>query len=490
MKRQGMDWEAELRRLASSEAHISLPNAREIESALYDIEQALGSTAKEGLEGTAADAAAAAFDGDARDAMTIRDDVRRVMNAVDRANERRLQTADAQLRDLESGFPEKLDWWEETLLRGAAVGTTWALGPFSFTVADGVVGEVNELLAAQRHARAREGVQAVSAAMDEESASFTSERRVVTKRSSDTLTEDPEDYTPSDGGGPGDGGGGPGTSSFDTYPQDPSGTDLPPGFTYNPPTPDDGGDDPLPPTFPNPTQIGTLNPPYVIGDPPDCPVYIPDDPTLSNPDDPTWVNPNDPTWQNPDDVGPWSPDGPTAWLPDSDYPPGYDPNDPSTWGTGGRGVLTSDSSMGGGSHGWGSARTGTGVGALGSGSGSGVGGSGAFGGVGSGGAGSAAVLGGAGGAVSLAGAKLMQTGGPGLGSGLLGSQGAAGAGAGAAAGAAGRGGSMGMMGGMGGGGATEKKSRPGLSGLRAPQLEGDDDPAPRSEAAGAGGREF
>ncbi|WP_433674954.1 hypothetical protein [Microbacterium gorillae] len=484
MKRQGMDWEAELRRLASSEAHISLPNAREIESALYDIELALGSTAKEGLEGTAAEAAATAFDRDARDAMAIRDDVLRVMNAVDRANERRLHTADTQLRELESGFPEKLDWWEETLLRGAAVGTTWALGPFSFTVADGVVDKVNDLLAAQRNARAREGVQAVSVAMDEESASFTSERRVVTNGPGGVQDEDDEDYTLPDGGGD------PGTGSFDSYPTDPPGTDFPPGFTYNPPTPDDGGNDPVPPTFPNPIRF---DPPQV--ELPDCPVYDPDDPTLSNPDDPIWVNPNDPTWQNPndptwqnpDDVGPWSPDNPTLSLPDSDYPPGYDPNDPSTWGPGGRGGLTSDSSMGGGSHGWGSSRAGAGVGTLGS--GSGVGGSGAFGGVG-GGAGSAAVLGGAGGAVSLAGAKLMQTGGPGLGSGLLGSQGAAGAGAGAAAGAAGRGGSLGMMGGMGAGGATEKKSRPGLSGLRAPQLEGDDDPTPRSEAAGAGGREL
>ena len=106
-------------------------------------------------------------------------------------------------------------------------------------------------------------------------------------------------------------------------------------------------------------------------------------------------------------------------------------------------------------------------------------------GIGSGGGGAGAGLRGGGGA-GLAGA-----GGPGLGGvGTLGA--GVGAGAGAAAAAAGalanRGGMMGGGGGGMGGGAGEEKSKRTSSGLKAPELEEDDETAPRSEGAGAGGR--
>ena len=73
-----------------------------------------------------------------------------------------------------------------------------------------------------------------------------------------------------------------------------------------------------------------------------------------------------------------------------------------------------------------------------------------------------------------------------LGAGIGAGAGAAGA---AAAGLAAKGGMMGGGGGMGGGGATQEKAKRGASGLRAPELEEDDDAAPRSEGAGAGGRD-
>ena len=471
------DWESELRRLASGEADITLPNAREIAAALNEINTALGGATNDGLQGTAAEAAVTAFGEDARDALILKDDVTRIMTAVDGANAQRQATAQRYVDDLDSGFPDKLEWWQEGLLRAATIGSTWTLGPFSFVVSEGVVGTVNDLLASQRSARAREGVQAVSAAMDAEAANLGGQPRIASKSAQNT-----ESWPPPGEGDPGVGGPdttGPG-GSFGTYPgaNDNPGVDLPPGVTYDPPR--DDNDDDFPgtnPTFPN-------DPNYP--EPPVCPPGPGGDGPGGPDDNGSWDPDDNGSW-NPDDNGPWGPDGPRNPDPNGYLPDGYDPNDPSTWGgRGPNGALTPDSSMGGGSHGWGTGTTrvggGLGVGGLGGSGSTSLGGLG-------GGAGSAALLGGAGGAVSLAGAKLMQTGGPGLGGGLLGSSGAgSAAGAGAAGGRAG--GAMGMMGGGAAGGAAEKKSRPGLAGLRAPQLDGDEDPTPRSEAAGAGGRDI
>jgi hypothetical protein len=101
--------------------------------------------------------------------------------------------------------------------------------------------------------------------------------------------------------------------------------------------------------------------------------------------------------------------------------------------------------------------------------------------------------GGAGGGMRGGGVGGVGAGGPGLGGvgglgvGLGAGVGAAGA---AAAGLAAKGGMMGGGGGgMGGGAGTQEKAKRGSSGLRAPELEEDDDAAPRSEGAGAGGRD-
>lgn len=114
-------------------------------------------------------------------------------------------------------------------------------------------------------------------------------------------------------------------------------------------------------------------------------------------------------------------------------------------------------------------------------------GAGGLGGAGGAGLGGAAGSGGPGGAGS--GARLGT-------GGLLGSTpgggaaaaGGAGGGAAAAGGSGARGGT-GMMGGGGGAGGGDKEKRSGLGGLMAPKLEDEDDAAPRSTGASAGGRQ-
>lgn len=526
----GADWEAELNRLASMETETELPYAQAISDALLDISNVLRGVTADGIEGDTGDAARAAFNSDANDATQLSADVTQLIANLRAMNDDRRAVAHEHL-DALNNYPEALNSDDEYQLCTAETGSTWQLGPLTFTITDGIIGALNTYFRAQRQARAQEGVKAVADRMDYWAQQFNTQTRLAPTGNQGT------DSTRVDAGGgnfAGDTGPttGGGDGSFGLYPgggHNPAGY-VPPGITYTPPRDPGTGDEtgPTVPTFPitslpdrpdDEINVGWPVPTYPIVPPDDVHSWpaLPDYPPRPwNPDDPTGNNPDAP-W-TPVDPGSWEPTGPT--YPDDDlytpYVPGensgsdyqpytpHPPYHPATSnptgsyipGTDGgqyRTGLTPDSAMGNGSHGWGTGTsvgraTGLGVGStsgLLSSGGTGIGGTSAGTGGGIGGAGSAGLIGGAGGAVSLAGAKLMQTG-------LNGSHGASALATapGTAAAGARSGGGMGMMGGGAGGGqSTGSKSRRGLSGLVAPHLDDDDEPLPRSEAAGAGGRD-
>lgn len=369
-------------------------------------------------------------------------------DAIKIANTRR-EEAQRHLAALDSG---SLSADAQQTIRSAAAGATIVFPGFSVIAGEGAIAAANWFLGSRRDDQAKSAVEAVSAALDQDAGAFPDPPAMANVYGSIPNIPDELRDTNIDTGGPS-------TPSVQKYPDYNVPTGVPPG------------------------QSGVIMP----GPDGGAPEWYP---------------------QNPDD----RPTGtrPIAYVPSLPAPGVIvHPDGPVDGGVGhypGGGLGTMP---GGGSGGLGgSGSGGLGSGGLSSGFMAGAGGAAALGGLGKaaaagglGGLRGAGGLGGAGGAglASRGGAGglgggLTANAGGGAGGGLLG-KGGAGAGAGAAGEAAGGSrGATGMMGGggagagAGGGGRSDKKGR-GLGGPIAPSIEDDAEFGPRSEGAGAGGRD-
>lgn len=375
--------------------------------------------------------------------------------AVDAANSRR-EEAQRRLAALGAG---SLSSEQQQTVRNAAAGATIFFGGFSIIAGEGAIAAANWFMGSQREDQAKAAVEDVSNMLDADSQSFPDVPQMAKVYGS--IPNIPEDIDDRNW----DVGGKPSTPSFQKYPD----YDVPSSI---------GG-----------PGAGGVTPPQIEGFPP----YQP--PGIDGPGNGGGiVVPSLPGIV---------PGGPGTII--------VNPDGPISGGTGGGGIGTMPGigTIGGGTGGGGGLGGGLGGGvspgliagggaaALGLGKAAAAGGLGRLGGAGGiGGAGGAGGLG-AGRAGGLAGGGLTANAGGGAAGGLLGKGGGLGAGAGAAAaGEAGgaRGGGMGMAGGGAGGaggaggGRSEKKGR-GLGGPMAPKLEDDAEFGPRSEGAGAGGRD-
>ncbi|MFG6503478.1 hypothetical protein [Microbacterium sp. P05] len=344
---------------------------------------------------------------------------------------------------------------QEAMVRGAAVGATIVFGPLSILAGEGAVGALNAHLGAQREADARDTVELISTNLN------ATPVPTPPRFPKPGETPGPEDNLfDSEPGFEGGSGGGTNRPGFQDYPN----------FDVRPTGPSDSG------------------------------VLITPNPTDSTPTGPLPPGPRGPIV----DIGHFPP-GPETVTPTPDGPidGGYSTlpgtvNGPSS-GIGGGSAIGGGSSAGGG---------------LGVGLAAGAGGAAALaraGKLGAGGIGGSKLAGGAGGKLGggtvgagrgagLSGGLLGKSAGPagGAGTAAAGTRGGmmgGGGGSGApAAGGGGRGG--GKAGGLGGAGGAGGRSRDdkknqgrGLGGPIAPHLDDDEDFGPRSENAGAGGRE-
>jgi hypothetical protein len=353
------------------------------------------------------------------------------------------------LRELPGG---NLSPGQEALVRGAVAGTTIVLGPLSILAGEGAVQALNSHLGSEREKAAQEAVETVVGNLES------------------MAVPNPPYFPPPEKSHRFDEGGEPGPSPYG---------------------PSSGGTPVTPPRQALP-DFDVEPPTEVMIEPP---LFVtPTDPTIDTPE--TEVIVLEPLPGIYDNVTP-TPDGPMdgglSTLPGT-----------GTIGSPGQGVGGGAGGVGGGTHvggglGLGLAAGAGGAAALAKARLGGAGGGGAGGKLGSvklGGAGAIGGVGGAGGArgAGSSGGLLGKAGGMGAGGTMAG--GGAGAGAGATAGgsAGSRGAGGGMMGGAGGAGAAtggkkdQNKGR-GLGGPIAPRLEDDEDFGPRSENAGAGGRE-
>jgi hypothetical protein len=469
-------WEERLRNLAEAGTQWDMPIRPELISRLSQLRYVLDKVASEpGIAGLAGEAASTAF---AKTSAQISLQIDYLESQMPRLiNDANVERARARgyLEQLSGG---SLSQGQENFVRAAAAGTTLWLGPgISFAAGEGAVGLINNYLGAQREEDARKAVETVSGNLD---AIYVAPPPNVDTFDVPEPEPKKEEPTPIDiggGGGGGGGGGRGGGNSFGQY-HDAEIRPLPQWHLIGDP-PDHGWvENPVDPVGPGYPEFPGYEPP----------VYTPG-PDLT---------------QIPDDWTP-TPDGPNAGIGTLPGGGGFGGGVGIGGGSGGAGGL------GGSGLGMGLVAGGAGAAALGGARLAGGLGTGAAGGIGGvGGAGSAAGRGGllgkgAGGAGGL-GARGAGMGGPMAGGGAAGGAGgrgtAAGAGGrgtgaggrGAGTGAGGRGGA-GMMGGAGGaagaGGRGDRKAQKGqgLGGPIAPRMEDDEEFGPRSENAGAGGRD-
>lgn len=447
-------WEQGLRNLAEGGDPWDVPTRRELITRLEQLAFVLDKVVSEpgltGESGTAATETFALLSKDIAKQITyLQDDLQ---TALKDANAQRAQARE-RLAGLGTG---KLSSGQEAAVRGAVAGTTLMLGPISVVAGAGAVQALNGLLGDKREKEAEQHYKEISEAIA--AVKIAQPPPLSVDPTFDKDPVEPQGGTPipvgGHGGGPG-GGQGPGGG---TGPGG-RGPSLPPGFGPGTVVPAPGPHDapPVfdPPHYPVPHAPG---PPIDLGNIPDDYVPTPDGPTGGVGSLPG---------------GTTLPGG--AGLPGggggaSGMGPGLGVG--VAGGVGGAAVLgrlgpAGGSGMPGGQAG------GLSGGMLGRGGSAGAptGGLGVRSGVGMGG-------GGMGGAGTQAGARP----------GTSGSAGATSAG-GAAGGRGGIGGGMG--GGMGGGGRGDRKESPGrgLGGPIAEHLEDDEEFGPRSENAGAGGRE-
>lgn len=455
-------WEKRLQNIAYGQ-EFSMPSATQLVGSMQDLSLLLDKAAAEpGVQGESGEAATQSLHSASQRARAVAATTQKVQASLDQANQVRLD-AQQNLAGLSSGTLSPRD---EAIVRAAAAGATIMFPGFSVIAGEGAVDLINWFLGHNREDAAKQAVQAASARLDQ--IDFPQELEAPDGEGTKDAGGKHPVLSPGVGGpgigGPGVGGpgigapgiGGPGTGeggSFGNYP------------------------DADTPVFDHGNLPGGLT----VDDSYPGPEFAVDPPSGSDGDslNPVVVPPgHKPPW-----TGDWNGGGLT-------------PNGPATGGTS-----------------WGTVPGGTGLGSApstvgaGSGSGSGMLGSAATGGAVAGTSGAALfggarlARGGAAGSVApgaVAGGGMGTRGAAGAGrsGGLLGGTragaAASGKGAGAASGS-GAGGRGGMVGGggrpAGGGRGRDKQEAHGLGGPIAPHLEDDEDRGPRSESAGAGGRD-
>ncbi|WP_267955110.1 hypothetical protein [Microbacterium binotii] len=453
------EWETRLTNLAQG-SEWRIPNLDRVGEALTALTTLMNRVASDpGIKGSAEREVTAQMDAAKSDIGDLIDYVKTSLpRAIQSANDRR-ESARNLLAQL---GPGGLSSDQQSAIRNAADGAKFFFGGFSVIAGEGAIAAANWYMGSQREEQARRGVEQVSSEIDSDIRAFPPPPPMANVYGA--IPNIPDHLRDSNW----DPGGGDNGSSFERYPDYnvPSGVGNggggvvvpgpvgePPRFIPDPPP---GGDDN--------GSGGTGRPPIYNA----LPLPLPGPGVIVHPDGPT------------DGIG--------------TYPGGHTPLLPG--GSGGPGGLGGVGSGGSGSGGLSSgfmAGAGGAAALGGLGKAAAAGGLGRLGGIGGVGGGGAGIAG-RGGAGGLGGGLTANAGG-GAGGGLLGK---GGVGAGGAAGAAGEAGgsrgATGMMGGggagagAGGGGRSDKKGR-GLGGPIAPSIEDDAEFGPRSEGAGAGGRD-
>ena len=472
-------WEQRLTNFAEGGVPWDVPTRGSLVSGLNALRDVLNRVASDpGITGQAGSAAQAKFSGAASQiAQQITYIEDELAQRLDQANDIRSRARDA----LGTLPPGSLSGGQEAAVRGAATGATLLLGPISFLAGEGAVGLINGYLSDQREAAARSAMEGFSDEMD---AVHVSDPPPLNFTFSETDPVEP--YDGGNGGGSGGGGGRSGGRSFEKYPD----------WDVSPVNPNQGGGG-----GGGDYQGGTSQPEYHT-----LPDYVPS----PQPDGPVYGHPPIIDLENisPDPT----PDGPISGTP---HMPGVIPSGP---GGGSIGMPGGPSAGIGSGLGAGLIAGGGGAAALGRlARGAGVPGGSLFGGGPAGGTASSSAAGRSGGLLGKTPAGNSGLGARGVGGmggaaaggapgssstargagmragGLSGAGGTGGTGGGAAGGGArGTGAGSRGVGGMGGPGSrSDRKDETarGLGGPIAPRMEDDEEIAPRSENAQAGGRD-
>lgn len=158
-------WEQRLQNLAEGGVPWDLPTRWELAGALEALKQVLDSAAEDpGLAGASGDAARAQF---TRTSLEIDDQLvylrEHVPSRLDQANEVRQQA-----RDSAASLPQgQMDPGQQAMVRGAAAGASIIFGPVAFLAGEGAGRAINDYMASQREAAAREAVEKHSNQLDD-----------------------------------------------------------------------------------------------------------------------------------------------------------------------------------------------------------------------------------------------------------------------------------------------------------------------------------
>ncbi|WP_279365388.1 hypothetical protein [Microbacterium testaceum] len=238
-------WEESLRELVEPTIPWGLTSYAELNSALSTLKDVVGRVAQEpGIAGLAGDAAAGAFTHNASEIQKQIDYITGPLTeGIEDANRIRDNAREA-LAALPAG---SMNGQQEMVVRGAAMGTTFMLGPISFLAGEGAVGLANSYLAQRREDAAQAAM--MTAADDLDKVEITTPP-IFRPESFEDEVDDGGGQGGSSGGG-GGGGGRSGGRSIEQYPQ----------WNPNPTVTDPGGVDSGEPqpeyhTMPLPIEIG------------------------------------------------------------------------------------------------------------------------------------------------------------------------------------------------------------------------------------------
>jgi hypothetical protein len=213
-------WETRLRNIATGGSDFDVPAASELHSTLEALAPVLQKAAADpGITGESGLAATASFDAVAKHATTVSRVAKQIQDAAEKANAVRAQAA----HDLDSLPRGSLSAGDETLVRAAAAGATIMLPGFSVIAGDGAVGAINWFLGNQRESHAQTAVRNASDGFDE----IALPQRITTNQDSWGTP-----VTQSTAPGGGTGGPGPSYRSYPGWNDDPLTTHaVPPGLS-------------------------------------------------------------------------------------------------------------------------------------------------------------------------------------------------------------------------------------------------------------------
>ncbi|KHK97195.1 hypothetical protein LK09_13140 [Microbacterium mangrovi] len=156
-------WEKRLQNIATGGSDFDVPSAAELHSSLEALTPVLQKAAADpGITGESGLAATAAFDAVAKHAAMVSQVAKQIQDAAEKANAVRSQAA----RDLSRLPGGSLSSGDETLVRAAAAGATILFPGFSVIAGDGAVGAINWFLGNQRESHAQTAVRNASDSFD------------------------------------------------------------------------------------------------------------------------------------------------------------------------------------------------------------------------------------------------------------------------------------------------------------------------------------